>query len=228
MMLFAFLACCALLAFFLLVQKVNENSWGSEQNLRGVDVDSNASTSIDADIPLDTSQASQETVTLMTSQGDIIISLRPNQSPDSVQYIKALLDSPKPCKKCRLYRAEQRGILQGILAKEGMAPNEVLGNCPLSPEELEEYRQEDEENANAACHGPIMTRGMVGWAAGEGGPDFFIDYYEKPADWWGHDHTVFGEIVDQTSLDIVKGFFDLPAHRDGLMFLDEPVSIELK
>jgi cyclophilin family peptidyl-prolyl cis-trans isomerase len=155
-------------------------------------------------------------VTLVTSVGDIVIQLRPDLSPESVQYIKALLDSTVPCKRCRFYRAEQRGILQGVLKKEGIMPNEVLGKCP------------DDIHDVPNCHGPLMTKGMVGWAAGEGGPDFFINNYPSVAEWWDHDHTVWGEIVDEDSFKVVDSFFDLPRHKDGLTYLDEDVPIELK
>lgn len=157
-------------------------------------------------------------VTLVTSQGDIVIQLRPDLSPESVQYIKSLLDSTLPCKRCRFYRAEQRGILQGVIKKEGIMPNEVLGKCP--PDE----NVQDVQN----CHGPLMTKGMVGWAAGEGGPDFFIDNYPAVAEWWGHDHTVWGEIVDEESFKVVDSFFDLPRHKDGLTYLDQDVFFDLK
>jgi len=164
----------------------------------------------------DSSSSLPDTVTLMTSQGDIVIQLRPDQALDSVKYIKALLDSATPCKDCRFYRAEQHGILQGILKKEGVPRNKVLGTCP------EEFKDVPK------CHGPMMTRGMVGWAAGEAGPDFFIDNYHKPAEWWSHDHTVWGEIVDEASLEVVKSFFDLPATKKVLTYLDKAVHITIK
>ena len=157
-----------------------------------------------------------KSLTLATSQGSIVIELRPNQALESVQYINALLGSPEPCKICRFYRAEQRGILQGILKKTDVPPNTVLGSCP------------DEFKDVPKCHGPLMTRGMVGWAAGEGGPDFFIDNYPRPADWWSNDHTVWGEIIDRESLVVVDSFFDLPRHTDGLTYLDEHVPISME
>lgn len=157
-------------------------------------------------------------VTLITSVGDIVIKLRPDLSPESVSYIKALLDSAAPCKRCRFYRAEQRGILQGVLKKPDVVPNEVLGKCP------DDVEEEDVSN----CHGPLMTKGMVGWAAGEGGPDFFINNYPRVAEWWGHEHTVWGQIVDDESFRVVDSFFDLPRHKDGLTYLDEDVPIELR
>lgn len=181
--------------------------------IRGVENTSNTK-----DDDESTDEYMPETVSLLTSQGDIIINLRPDLALESVLYIKSLLDSPTPCKRCRFYRAEQKGILQGILKKDGITPNEVLGSCPNNV-----IVEKGEK-----CHGPEMTRGMVGWAAGEGGPDFFIDNYKRPADWWGHEHTVWGEITDEESLEVVNSFFDLPAHKETLTFLDNPVHIDLR
>jgi hypothetical protein len=44
-----------------------------------------------------------------------------------------------------------------------------------------------------------MTRVMVGCAPGATGPDFLLDTYKRPADWWGTQHTVFGIIIDEQS-----------------------------
>ena len=223
---FALLTFCAVAAFaglfiFIIPPKSSNDN---EQVLRGSDA-KNPITDNNVAVKYNNSKSVQETVTLMTSQGGIVISLRPDLAFDSVNYIRALLDSSEPCTNCRFYRAEQRGILQGILKKNGVRPNRVLGKCPLSPEEKHELKEEDRLKP---CHGPHMTRGMVGWAAGGGGPDFFIDYYPKPAMWWGREHTVWGEIVDQSSLDIVEGIFDLPAHKKGLVYLDDPLPIKLQ
>jgi cyclophilin family peptidyl-prolyl cis-trans isomerase len=230
----------AITAFVLLTQVTSTSSSTSSSNsIRGADIDtvdsSNISKEEDAeeDTGADADAEQKPTVTLVTSQGDILIHLRPDLAPESVQYVQALIQSDAPCKKCRFYRAEQRGILQGVLVKDGIPPNETLGKCPLTSDELQEFHKkvaEEDESGKAkppACHGPLMTRGMVGWAAGEGGPDFFIDFYKRPANWWGRDHTVWG-MVDEKDWDVVESFFDLPAHRDGLVFLDEPVSIDLK
>jgi len=178
--------------------------------------DENSNPSIDGSDTVNSVSVLPKSLTLTTSQGNIEIELRPNQALESVQYIKSLLDSPEPCKRCRFYRAEQRGILQGILKKSNVLPNKVLGTCPDGFKDVPK------------CHGPLMTRGMVGWAAGEGGPDFFIDNYSRPADWWNNDHTVWGEIVDEESLRVVDSFFDLPRHTDGLTYLDKHVPIGIE
>ena len=234
----------AITAFVLLTQATSISSSSSSSNsIRGADIDTIDSSNIskdeeeeeDAGADADADAEQNPTVTLVTSQGDILIHLRPDLAPESVQYVQALIQSDAPCKRCRFYRAEQRGILQGILVKDGTPPNETLGKCPLTSDELQEFHRkvaEEEESGSKeakppACHGPLMTRGMVGWAAGEGGPDFFIDFYKRPAEWWGRDHTVWG-MVDEKDWDVVESFFDLPAHRSGLVYLDEPVSIDLK
>jgi len=171
-----------------------------------------------------------KTLTLTTSQGPIHIHLRPDLSLPSIQYISALLQqSSKPCKRCSFYRAEKPGILQGILVKEGVTPNKVLGECP------EEYREESKEgrdcpkhDPNCGCHGPVMERGMVGWAAGKGGPDFFIDMYKRKADWWHNEHTIWGQVIDPDSLKVIEGIFELPTKKTGLTYLTPNVPIEIE
>lgn len=164
---------------------------------------------------------------LKTSQGDLRIKLRPDLSLPSVKYIKELLDhTSEPCANCRFYRVSKPGILQGILKKEDIKPNTILGDCP---EDMKGMKHDcPAHDPNCGCHGPIMTKGMVGWAAGDGGPDFFINTYEKPAKWWNTDHTVWGEIEDSESMDIIMGIYELPAtEHNGLKYLDEPIHIDI-
>ena len=163
-------------------------------------------------------------ISLETPLGDILIQMRSDLSIESVEYIQRLLKDRRPCEECRFYRAQDRGILQGIMKKPGVKVNHVLGSCPPNVNTV--------RNGKKKCHGPIMTRGMVGWAGGGSGPDFFIDNYKRKADWWGHEHTTFGE-VDPSSLHVVESFFDLPRHSSsegagGMMFLDEPISFYIK
>jgi hypothetical protein len=132
----------------------------------------------------------KETLILKTKIGDVKIVLRPDLSKGSVDYIHRLIKASAPdgsCPGCRLYRAEKPGILQGILRKDVDA-NTVRGSCPA---EFEAVANDCPAwDKQCGCHGPVMTRGMVGWAAGTaGGQDFFIDNYPNPAKWWGTQHT---------------------------------------
>merc|ERR1712071_319402 len=64
------------------------------------------------------------------------------------------------CQKCKFYRAEKQLLLQGIIAGGGVPKNKALGPCPE-----ENYKPKlncPEHDPNCGCHGPIMTKGMVG------------------------------------------------------------------
>jgi hypothetical protein len=62
------------------------------------------------------------------------------------------------------YRNECGFLIQGRLHCGRDAPAVSKGACPPGTA----------VDPNRECHGPIMIRGMVGWAAGGVGPDFFI------------------------------------------------------
>jgi len=169
---------------------------------------------------------------LTTKHGNIKITLRPDLSQGSVDYIYKLVDSyggnGNRCMHCNFYRSEKPGILQGIMAHEDVVPvNKVLGSCP---EGLEGVKNDCPEwDKQCGCHGPVMTRGSVAWCAGEaGGPDFFIDGYPDPAKWWGTQHTNFGFIDDEASMKVVDAIFELPIESTKDMdFLKDPIHFDL-
>ncbi|KAL7459934.1 hypothetical protein ACHAWC_011896 [Mediolabrus comicus] len=176
--------------------------------------------------------------------GDIRINFRPDLAgPTSIQYIIDVVQAAASsnnnnneanngpgvkCDRCNFYRAETKLLLQGVLAQHSIQSSSAvsLGPCPIN-----NYQPKLEcppHDPNCGCHGPIMTKGMVGWAGGGKGPDFFINVFDKPVDWWDHQHTVFG-VLDEASIRNVERAFDLPAHMAGMRMLDEPIpfSIEL-
>ena len=58
----------------------------------------------------------------------------------------------------------------------------------------------------------------MGWAGGAGsGPHFFIYAGEQPATHWSHDHTVWGEVVDDESFAAIDTVLGLPRTNDGGM-----------
>jgi hypothetical protein len=130
---------------------------------------------------------------LMTTEGDIKIVLRHDLSAESINYIYAMLSDSDHCSPCNFYRAEKPGILQGVLSNKKVPVPTVKGTCPVGSEDVPNDCPKWDKSCG--CHGPVMTRGYVGWAAGETGPDFFISNYEKPATWWGTQHTLCKSIV---------------------------------
>lgn len=120
---------------------------------------------------------------LTTTLGDIRIVLRPDYSPESVDYLQSVV-STQSCAQCRLYRAEKPGILQGIIKSPSVPLVSQKGRCP--DETAAKVKNDCPAwDKQCACHGPVMERGFVAWAAGVTGPDFFIDDYKRPATWWG-------------------------------------------
>ena len=159
--------------------------------------------------------------------GDIRITLRPEWSPESIDYIQRLLQNGH-CQRCNLYRAEKPGILQGVMAAPAVPLAKIKGICPKGAETV--HNECPPWDAECGCHGPVMQRGYVAWAAGKMGPDFFIDAYPKPAVWWGTQHTVWGEIEDVPSLQLIdEHIFSLPTHKQqgGLTMLEQPIHFDL-
>lgn len=121
----------------------------------------------------------------LTNVGVIQITLRPEFSEESIEYIHKILD--EGCLRCNFYRAEKRGILQGMIVNKKVPLPTNRGRCPPGFENI--TNDCPEWDKNCACHGPVMERGNVAWAAGDTGPDFFINDYEERALWWGTQHT---------------------------------------
>jgi hypothetical protein len=102
----------------------------------------------------------------------------------NVVALAAAASSSGGCERCKFYRAEPGMLLQGVIAHHPSSSaasskedDDVvrLGPCPI-----DDYVPKNEcpkHDPNCGCHGPVMTRGMVGWAGGGSGPDFFIDTY---------------------------------------------------
>lgn len=155
--------------------------------------------------------------------GSLHITLRPDLHSESRDYVRQIMD--KGCKRCSFYRAEKPGILQGIIKHPDVDVPKNKGTCPAGNEDV--HNDCPDWDKQCACHGPVMHRGMVAWAAGATGPDFFIDAYPRPAKWWGTQHTVWGEL-DEESLKIVDKIWDLPVKHEGLTYLVDPLKFTME
>jgi cyclophilin family peptidyl-prolyl cis-trans isomerase len=163
------------------------------------------------------SLAARKTLVLTTALGPIRIQMRPDMSPESVDYIERLVESGE-CTRCSFYRAEQQGILQGVVANKAIRQNTVRGPCPPAAKSVK--NDCPKWDLDCGCHGPVMIQGAVAWAGGTaGGPDFFINAYPKPAQWWGTQHTNFGFVGDKPSMDLVQKILHMPVKSQGGMHL---------
>ncbi len=170
----------------------------------------------------------KDILVVTTKVGEIRIMLRSDLSPESVSFVRQMATTPNACVRCNIYRAEKPGILQGIIANPKISLENIpKGKCPVGFENVPNACPE--WDIACSCHGPIMTKGMVGWAAGATGPDFFIDTYERDAKWWGTQHTVFGEIQDSDSFQVINLIYNTLPTQDqgGLTILKEPLKFTL-
>lgn len=165
------------------------------------------------------------------------IRLRPDLSgPSSATFVTQMRG--RCTEACTFYRAENNFLLQGTMlqGKEGQGMQKSLqqepekGPCPRGVDFKADFpgRECFEHDPNCGCHGPIMTKGMVGWAGGGTGPDFFIVLSPTPVTFWAHDHTVWGEVEGDASLRVVERINSQPTHESGgLYMLDTPVRFEV-
>ncbi|KAL1514818.1 hypothetical protein AB1Y20_003903 [Prymnesium parvum] len=136
-----------------------------------------------------------------------------------------------------LYRSEKNFLVQGRIScpkagKGEQQPKVAKGDCPSGTEQAKP-RKCPPHDPNCGCHGPIMTKGMVGWAGGSAGPDFFIytAHMEAckvggcPATHWNHDHTVFAEVADKETWDALEALYTLPTTNRGMVFFQDKITI---
>ena len=205
-------------------QRIGSNDDNSNKN-KNSNIRSPNKVGADAEISK-SSTVQPDTLILTTKHGKIRITLRPDLSAGSVDYVHQLVETGV-CRRCNLYRAEKPGILQGVMANKDVAVNKERGECPPGAETVKNDCPAWDKQCG--CHGPVMTKGAVAWAAGQaGGPDFFIDNYPQPAKWWGTQHTNFGRIEDEASFQVIDTIFNLPLHKQGMMtMLQDPIPFDM-
>ena len=212
------------------VRRVVDNKSVKEVHLNNEPVVAKVTTTKGAIISGGPTKATKDTLVIETYAGDIRIVLQQELSLPSVEYIHNVVNSggsSSKCNRCLFYRAEQKGILQGMIKSDTVPIVTERGACPPGFETIE--NKCPEHDTKCGCHGPLMERGMVGWAAGKTGPDFFIDDYRKPARHWGTQHTVWGRITDQESFAVLDRIWALPtAKKGGLTYLNDPIKFTMR
>ena len=161
----------------------------------------------------------------------IRVRLRPDLSRESARFARRLAaGGDTACRgACHFYRAEKRFLLQGTFPNRASdavdIASVVKGPCPA---DVSQAHHQCGFVEGCPCHGPMMTKGMVGWAGGETGPHFFIYMGEGPAKHWGHDHTVWGEVEGDASFAAIEDVLARPTHKSGMTMLDEKVNFVME
>ena len=151
---------------------------------------------------------------LSTVEGVVRLRVRP-QAPSAARYVAALLDEQRPAAAMpdeqrppavdparpvrdglRFYRAEPVPDRWGSLDWPDnyfggrWGPPYALLQGSLRPSGTR-VRPSSADSGQGAK--PVIRRGMVAWAGGGGGPDFFIALAQHPE--WGNGHTVWAEVL---------------------------------
>jgi peptidyl-prolyl cis-trans isomerase A (cyclophilin A) len=166
--------------------------------------------------------AEQLYATLKTNHGDIVIRLLPDHAPKTVKNFVELAEGTRewtdpttgrPSKE-RLYDGTVfHRVISGFMIQGG----DPLGNGTGGPG----YKFADEFHPDLAFTKPYLLA-MANAGPGTNGSQFFITVGATP--WLNFKHTIFGEVADQASRDVVDAIETTPTGRGDKPV--EPVVIE--
>ena len=139
------------------------------------------------------------TATLKTNRGDIVVNLLPNHAPATVENFVGLAEGTKEFR-------DDAGR-SGVKYYDGLGFHRVIegfmiqGGCPLGTGTGGPgYTFKDEFHPELQFDRPYLLA-MANAGPGTNGSQFFITV--APTTWLNFKHTIFGEVADQASRDVV-------------------------
>ena len=147
---------------------------------------------------------------LKTNKGDITINLFPNHAPQTVENFVGLAEGTKE------YKADggksSGPFYDGLTFHRVIEGFMIQGGCPLgSGTGGPGYTFDDEPHPELTFDRPyLLAMANAGKRAGRGtnGSQFFITV--APTTWLNFKHTIFGEVADQASRDVVDAIVATP------------------
>jgi peptidyl-prolyl cis-trans isomerase A (cyclophilin A) len=137
--------------------------------------------------------------TLKTNRGDIVLNLFPDHAPKTVENFTGLAEGTKDYK-------DDAGR-SGVRYYDGLGFHRVIdgfmlqGGCPLGTGTGGPgYTFKDEFHPELQFDRPYLLA-MANAGPGTNGSQFFIT--TTPTGWLNNKHTIFGEVADQASRDVV-------------------------
>ena len=135
--------------------------------------------------------------TFKTNQGDIVVNLFPNHAPETVDNFVGLADGTKD------YSAAGRSgpFYDGLNFHRVIEGFMIQGGCPQGTGTGGPgYTFKDEIHPELVFDKPYLLA-MANAGPGTNGSQFFITLGATP--WLNRKHTIFGEVADQSSRDVV-------------------------
>ncbi len=146
--------------------------------------------------------------TLKTNRGDIVVQLFANHAPKTVQNFVGLAEGTQE------YSVAQTGKKTGDRFYDGLTfhriiPNFMIqGGCPLGTGTGGPgYTFKDEFHPELSFDRPYLLA-MANAGPGTNGSQFFIT--TAPTDWLNNRHTIFGEVADDASRQVVDAISSTP------------------
>ena len=144
--------------------------------------------------------------TLHTNRGDIVLNLFPHHAPKTVENFVGLAEGTIDYK-------DDAGR-SGVKYYDGLGFHRVIdnfmiqGGCPLGTGTGGPgYKFKDEFHPELAFTKPYLLA-MANAGPGTNGSQFFIT--TVPTEWLTNRHTIFGEVADQASRDVVDAIGTTP------------------
>ena len=144
--------------------------------------------------------------TLKTNRGDIVLDLFPHHAPKTVQNFVGLADGTKDYRDDAGRSGER--FYDGLVFHRVIPDFMIQGGCPLGrgtggPG----YTFDDEIHPELQFDRPYLLA-MANAGPGTNGSQFFVTV--APTPWLNRKHTIFGEVADQASREVVDAIAATP------------------
>ena len=148
------------------------------------------------------------TATLHTNMGDIKVNLFPDHAPKTVRNFTELAEGTKEWTNPKLNAKSSAPLYDGTIFHRVISGFMIQGGDPLGTGTGGPgYRFKDEPHPELVFDKPYLLA-MANAGPNTNGSQFFITVGATP--WLNFKHTIFGEVADQSSRDVVDAIAAVP------------------
>ncbi|HET7174092.1 MAG TPA: peptidylprolyl isomerase [Nocardioidaceae bacterium] len=160
--------------------------------------------------------------TLSTNRGDIVLQLFPDHAPTTVANFVGLAEGTKEWTDPKTGKASSAPFYDGLTFHRVIAGFMIQGGCPVGTGTGGPgYTFKDEFHPELAFGKPYLLA-MANAGPGTNGSQFFVTVAPTPH--LNRHHTIFGEVADQESRDVVDAIATTPTDRSDRP--RDPVAID--
>jgi peptidyl-prolyl cis-trans isomerase A (cyclophilin A) len=139
--------------------------------------------------------------TIKTNRGDIVVRLFPDQAPKTVRNFVELAEGSREWTHPETRQQVSKPLYEGTIFHRVIPGFMIQGGDPLgSGRGGPGYTFADEFHPDLSFDRPYLLA-MANAGPGTNGSQFFITV--APTGWLNRKHTIFGEVADQSSRDVV-------------------------